>query len=94
MYSTSYSSASSAGSGTFFFIMLIVAFLYLAAWVVTMLIVTDIAREKGYYDMSGKLWFIGLFGFIVTPCVLVAALPDKKLRENSSAPKSSELPPV
>ncbi len=51
--------------------------LYLAAWVMTMLLMTKVAEEKGYGNIKGRLWFIGLFGFIFTAPLIVAALPDK-----------------
>lgn len=61
-------------------IVLVVAILYLVAWIMTMIIVTRAAREKGYNNLTGKLWFIGLFAMVFTPAIIVAALPDKKLQ--------------
>ena len=61
-------------------IILIPTICYIAAWVLTMQIVDSAAKEKGYGDLSGKLWFIGFFGFIFTPAIIVASLPDKKPR--------------
>jgi hypothetical protein len=51
--------------------------LYLVAWFFTMQITTRIATDKGYGKLYWKLWFIGLFGFIFTPAIIAAALPDK-----------------
>ena len=74
---------------------------YILAWVVSMGIVTKAAKEKGYGDLGAKLWFIGLFGVIFTPAIIVAALPDKVGRsvtaqgaQSSSATKDvdDELP--
>ena len=42
-----------------------------------MTIVTQAAKDKGYAHLNGKLWFIGFFGLIFTPGIIVAALPDK-----------------
>lgn len=64
----------------FLVILLILLCLYLAAFIVSMLIVVKAARDKGYTDLSGRLWFIGLFGLIFTPAIIVAALPDKTQR--------------
>ena len=64
---------------------------YLAAWALTMGIVTQAAREKGYGNITGKLWFIGLFGLIFTPPIIVAALPDKS---SAGATVEDELPEV
>ena len=50
---------------------------YVVAWVFAMQIVTETAKAKGYSDITGKLWFIGLFGLPVTPAIIVSALPDK-----------------
>ena len=77
-------------------IALIVGICVLVAWVLAMMLITNIAEEKGY-DISGRLWFIGLFGLIVTPAIIVAALPDKK--QNSLSNKTSksveeELPAI
>ena len=62
-----------------FFPMLAVALLvcYIVAWILTMQIVTRIAANKGYPELSGKLWFVGFFGLIFTPALIVAALPKK-----------------
>ena len=54
---------------------------YLVAWALSMSIVTGAAREKGYTDLNGKLWFIGFFGLMFTPPIIVAALPDKRLQD-------------
>lgn len=64
-------------------------------------IVTKAAKEKGYDNLGGKLWFIGLFGFVFTPAIIVAALPDKRVQAGlvdstvagtSQAPLEDELP--
>lgn len=64
---------------------------YLAAWALTMGLVTQAAREKGYGNITGKLWFIGLFGLIFTPSIIVAALPDKS---SARTTVEDELPEV
>ena len=63
---------------------------YVVAWVLAMQIVTETARSKGYGDITGKLWFIGFFGLIVTPAVIVAALPDKNVARALGAPEAAE----
>ncbi|MBQ6523252.1 MAG: hypothetical protein IJI12_01180 [Atopobiaceae bacterium] len=92
-YSSSYDTLNSTISTlrTFFFIFLIT---YIIAWVLTMQIVTKAAKEKGYDDLGGKLWFIGLFGLIFTPPIIVAALPDKRLQDSSAAATSSQIAPA
>lgn len=62
-----------------FFPMIALALLvcYIVAWVFTMQIVTKIAADKGCPELSSKLWFIGFFGLIFTPAIIVAALPKK-----------------
>lgn len=62
------------------FLLLVIPICYLVAWVLAMGIVTKAAKEKGYDDLNGKLWFIGLFGFVFTPAIIVSALPDRKLQ--------------
>lgn len=56
------------------------------------------ARDKGYEDLEGTLWFLGIFATVIAPLLVVAALPDKRLREaltnnNVVAPKD-ELPAI
>ena len=63
---------------------------YLVAWVLAMQIVTETAKAKGYSDITGKLWFIGLFGLIVTPAIIVSALPDKNVARVLGAPEAAE----
>ena len=74
----------------------IVVVCVLVAYLLAMELITNIAEEKGYH-ISGRLWFIGLFGLIVTPAIIVAALPNKK--QNASSNKNSksveeELPAI
>lgn len=72
--------------------------LYWIAYYFTMQIVLEAANAKGYAHLENKLIFIGIVGLIVTPALLVAALPDKVSQEelqvnNQSAPNvDSELP--
>ena len=86
----SYGYSSGVGlGGILIFIIVIYYILYLIAWVLVMQIVTRAAKEKGYEDICGKLWFIGLFGLIFTPPIVVAALPDKRLQDSSSQAASA-----
>ena len=71
-------------------LILVLPICYLVAWVLAMQIVTETARSKGYQDMTGKLWFIGFFGLIVTPAVIVSALPDKNVARALGAPEAAE----
>lgn len=76
-YSSGYGAAGGGfGFPKFLFFLFLVA--YLVAWVFTMQLVTMAAKEKGYDNLGGKLWFIGFCGLIFTPPIIVAALPDKK----------------
>ena len=78
-------------------IIIILLILYLVAWFLTMLIVTKAAKEKGYPEITDMLWFIGLFGLIFTPGIIVAALPDKRLQQTvTSRDKTAvdELPSI
>ena len=93
------SGTASSGLGFLGVIFWIILICYLVAWFLTMIIVTKAAREKGYDDIGGKLWFIGLFGFVFTPAIIVAALPDKRLQDatissvgNAAASHTDELP--
>lgn len=87
-YGSSYTSDLSG----LFLLILIIAILYIVAWVFTMQIVTKAAREKGYGDITGKLWFIGLFGLIFTPAIIVAGLPDKRANAQEPGDIRDELP--
>ncbi len=79
-------------------VMMIISILYLAAWIMTMLLMTKVAEEKGYGNIKGQLWFIGLFALVFTVPLIVAALPDKTGRTSTSTPPSaspfSDLPEV
>ncbi len=90
-----------SGSEPFFlFILLAVPICYFIAWVIGMGIITEAAKDKGYDDLNGRLWFIGFFGLIFTSAAIVAALPDKKMRSivssgaqsNSMTASDDELP--
>lgn len=81
--------------GSFFTLLLLVlSICYLAAWILTMTIVTQAAKDKGYAHLNGKLWFIGFFGLIFTPDIIVAALPNKTSRKHlvEAASLNDELP--
>lgn len=67
---------------------------HVIAWVLTMTIVTQAAKDKGYTHLDGRLWFIGFFGLIVTPGIIVAALPDKTSEKHlvEEASLNDELP--
>ena len=64
------------------------------AWVLTMTIVTQAAKDKGYTHLDGRLWFIGFFGLIITPGIIVAALPNKTSGKHlaEAASLNDELP--
>ncbi len=94
------SSTTSTGLGFLGVVFWGILICYLVAWVLTMGIVTKAAKEKGYDDLGGKLWFIGLFGLVFTPAIIVAALPDRRMQgikatqsEDEQSPEASdELP--
>ena len=83
----------SSGPEIVLVIVLIVCVLYLTAWVMTMLLVTKAARDKGYH-IDGQLWFIGLFGLIFTPGIIVAALPDRRDAFERADSSRDELPSI
>ncbi|WP_321972889.1 SHOCT domain-containing protein [Paratractidigestivibacter sp.] len=62
---------------------------YIVAWVMAMQLIAKVAEHKGYRDITGKLWFIGFFGFAFTPAVIVSALPDKGA--GSDTPTSEKI---
>ena len=67
---------------------------YVIAWVLTMTIVTQAEKDNGYTHLDGRLWFIGFFGFIITPGIIVAALPNKTSEKHlvEEASLNDELP--
>lgn len=72
---------------------------YIIAWVLAMQLITQTAKEKGYSNLSGKLWFIGLFGLIFTPAIIVSALPDQIVQKgiiegSDSTNVDDELPSI
>ena len=75
----------SAIGGGLALIALIALFIYFTVWAMSMIIVTGAAKDKGYPDIAVQLWIIGLFGFVFTPAIIVAALPDKSGRVNGPA---------
>ena len=71
-------------------LVLVLPICYVVAWVFAMQIITETAKAKGYSNITGKLWFIGFFGLIVTPAVIVSALPDKNVARALGAPAAAE----
>ena len=67
---------------------------YVIAWALTMTIVAQAAKDKGYAHLDGRLWFIGFFGLIITPGIIVAALPNKTSGKHlvEAASLNDELP--
>ena len=67
---------------------------YVISGVLTMTIVTQAAKDKGYTHLDGRLWFIGFFGLIITPGIIVAALPNKTSEKHlvEEASLNDELP--
>ncbi len=63
------------------------------AWILAMRLVSEAAKAKGYGDITGTLWFIGLFGLIVTPAIIVAALPDRS-KDAPNTIVEDELPTI
>ncbi len=78
------------------FIIFALLICYIVAWVMAMQLIAQAAREKGYGDITGKLWFIGFFGMIFTPAVIVSALPAKGAGPALAAAKAAddELPEI
>lgn len=72
------------------FIIFALLICYIVAWVMAMQLIAQAAREKGYGDITGKLWFIGFFGMIFTPAVIVSALPAKGEAPALAAAKAAE----
>ena len=66
--------------GGFIVFVLIALLIYITVWALSMTIATGAAEDKGYPDIAVQLWIIGLFGFVFTPAIIVAALPDKSRR--------------
>ena len=58
----------------------------------------EIAKEKGYTNLGAQLIWIGVLGTPIISAIIVAALPDKKLRslleKNQASQPFDELPPV
>ena len=75
------------------FIFFVLLVCYFIAWYMGMQLIADAAERKGYGDITGKLWFIGFFGLIVAPAVIVAALPDKNAARAVEDPKAIEDEP-
>ena len=65
-------------------ILIILFICYLIAWAMTMMLASRAAEAKGYDDIEARLWFIGLFALPFTPCLIVAALPDRSEQNNES----------
>ena len=78
------------------FIFFVLLVCYLIAWYMGMQLITDAAKRKGRGEITGKLWFIGFFGLIVTSAAIVAALPDRNATEAADTPASveDELPEI
>jgi hypothetical protein len=82
-----------SGDGGFSFVaivMLTIFVCYIVSYVWTTQLAIKAAREKGYEDLDGKFWFIGLFGMVFTPAIIAAALPDKKGRSEEAVKRDTE----
>lgn len=84
MYSESSSYGSSFGTGLeegvslgASLIVLAIVICAIVAWILAMRIITRAARDKGYDDITGRLWFFGIIGTFFVPAIIVAALPNK-----------------
>lgn len=82
-------------NNTFLLIVNLLLIFYLIATIASLVIVIKAAEDKGYGRLKGWLIFIGLFGLIFTPWLIVAALPDKKAQESTSVSSTEEeLPSI
>ena len=80
-------------------VMLIVAIIMLAAWLVSISKLIEIYKQKHKYGKSastGILWFIGIFASPIVLGLYVCALPDSSQRSSSPNQKSSadQLPSI
>lgn len=91
------SSAASGASGILILFMIVIMFLVLAAWLVSISLFIKAAKEKGYYEHGGTglLWFIGIFATPIVVGLYTTSLPD--LRDQKAKQKETvetELPAV
>lgn len=78
-------------------IVLVFLLLVLVAFLASISLFIDAAKEKGYYKNGGTgiLWFIGIFATPIVVGLYTASLPD--LRNQKTEQKEtveSDLPPV
>ena len=77
-------------------IVFIFAIGFIISWVFAMSIATEIAKGKGHKNLNGAFWFMGFFSGGILPCILAAALPDKKENGSKANKQSStgDLPSI
>ncbi len=79
-------------------IILIIAILVLIAFLLSIDLFIQAAKEKGYYEDNqgvGKLWFIGIFATPLVVGIYTASLPDLRLSQRKKPVEiDSELPEV
>lgn len=60
-------------------LILILVIIVLVAWIASIGLLIDAARDKGYFKDGGAgvLWFIGIFATPIVVGLYVCALPDR-----------------
>lgn len=98
MYSSSYYSSAAESTGPNILLILLFfcfAIAVLAAFLVSINLFVERAREKGYFEKTGLLWFIGIFATPIVVGLYVLSLPDLSGTKNEKKDKKEfDLPPV
>lgn len=97
MYSSSYYSSAAGSAGINGFLVLLFfcfAIAVLVAFLVSINLFVERAREKGHFEKTGLLWFIGIFATPIVVGLYVLSLPDLSGKKTEKNKKESDLPPV
>lgn len=73
------------------FLLLIVAIVAIAAWIISISKLVKIAEDKG--QSTGSLWLIGLFASPIVLGLIVCAMPDRG-EVKAQKPAEPELPSI
>ena len=97
-YSPTYGSAASSDTTGFVLVItIIVLLLVLTAFLLSISLFINAAKEKGYYEHGGTgvLWFIGIFATPIVVGLYTASLPDlKNQKEKQKEAVETELPAI
>lgn len=76
-------------------LMLLIAVVILAAWLMSISLIINAIKAKGYDQITtGTLWFIGIFASPMILGLYAIVLPEKREAMDRARPQSDDLPSI